>query len=40
MQLGGGRETLAMTSAVSLKSIHLDTLDFARNSSMSRIPML
>lgn len=32
--------TLAITSAVSLKSMHFETLDFARNSSINRVPIL
>jgi len=33
-------QTLAIISAVSLKSTHLETPDLAKNSSISRIPML
>ena len=32
--------TFAITSAVSLKSTHPETLDLARNSSIKRIPIL
>jgi hypothetical protein len=33
-------KTFAITSAVSLKSTHLDTFDLAKNSSTNRVPML
>lgn len=32
--------TFAITSVVSLKSLHLETLDLAKNSSIKRIPIL
>lgn len=36
----GERNTFAITSAVSLKLTHRETLDFAKNSSIKRIPIL
>jgi len=38
--MGSIRRTLATTSPTSLKSVHLPRLDFARKSSISRVPIL